>query len=118
MLASSPASILNHNRPVLGIPVDSISVDFALGSVRTLTPDRPQHEIRIQVEDPNIIYRVIEVSCALTALAERGPSTWHRPLNEGPIVGTGATTACATRAILAAIAVIALRRRCWIVAIP
>jgi hypothetical protein len=38
-------------------------------------PHRPQDEIRTQVEGPNIIYRV---ACrALTALAERGPSTWH-----------------------------------------
>ena len=38
-------------------------------------PHRPQDEIRTQVEGPNIIYRV--AFGALTALAERGPSTWH-----------------------------------------
>jgi len=32
MLASSPARILNHNRPPLGILSDSISVDYALGT--------------------------------------------------------------------------------------
>ena len=37
-------------------------------------PHRPQNGIRAQVEGPNIIYRV--AICALTALAERGPSTW------------------------------------------
>jgi hypothetical protein len=45
----------------------------------------PQHELLIQVEDPNIIYRVI-VCDALTALTDRGPSTRHPPLNEGPVV--------------------------------
>src|SRR5262245_35590128 len=30
------------------------------------------------------------MSCALTAASERGPSTWHRPLIERPIVGSGA----------------------------
>jgi hypothetical protein len=31
-----------------------------------------------------------QVSCALTAASERGPSTWHRPLIERPIVSSGA----------------------------
>ena len=39
------------------------------------------------MEDPNIIYRVI-VYDALTALTDRGPSTWYPPLEEGPVVGT------------------------------
>lgn len=37
-------------------------------------PHRPQNGIRIQVEGPNIIYRV--ASGTLTAVSERGPSTW------------------------------------------
>ncbi len=39
------------------------------------------------MEDSNIIYRVI-VCDALTALTDRGSSTWHPLLNEGPVVGT------------------------------
>lgn len=34
MLASSPASILNHIADLLGIPADSISVDYALVLLR------------------------------------------------------------------------------------
>ena len=38
-----------------------------------------------QMEGPNIIYRVI-VCDALTALTDRGPSTWYPPFDKGPVV--------------------------------
>ena len=44
-------------------------------------------QLLIQVEDPSIIYRVTPMG-ALTALAERGSSTWHPPFDEGPVIGT------------------------------
>jgi hypothetical protein len=50
MLASSPARILNHNRPPLGILRDSISVDYALahqasrtGTLMATGPDVQLH---------------------------------------------------------------------------
>jgi hypothetical protein len=38
MLASSPASILNHNRRLWGILRDSLSVDYALAPLMGPTP--------------------------------------------------------------------------------